>query len=498
MRTLLALSTAALMSLAAACQEAIATDDTSSNADGDKREALRMAGPNVLLIVTDDLGYYDIGAYGNDFVETPNLDRLAREGLLARESYASAAICSPSRVAIQTGLTPARLGITAHFSGPVTPLPSHQVIAPTNEPNLAARYNTIAEEMRRAGYTRRPHIGKWHSGNNGPIVHGYSEVYGDNGTYQLNSSYHYPFWPNINPNSDNPYAAIIRDAQPGDYLEDVLTDRALRDITQANAARQPFFVHVDYFAPHVPIDGKAELVAKYTAKRASYTGSYVLDPNYAAMIETIDDNVGRLIDSLEALGIADETLVIFTSDNGGLSSREQPPYDPFTPATNNGELREGKGFVYEGGIRVPLIVWGAGVVPGRVSTTPIVGHDLMPTIVDFVSGQVPTGVDGVSHAAEWRGGASTAAANRELYWHYPHYSNQGGRAASSFRQGNYKVVYDWGDSTAQLFNLRGDIGETMNLYSCGVELTDSLQARLFEQLRVAGAKLPTRNPNYRP
>ncbi len=459
--------------------------------------ALKQDLPNVILIVADDLGWLDLGAYGNDFIETPNLDRLAAEGLRFEESYASGAICSPSRVAIQTGLTPARLGITEHFHGPNTPKPWQKIIPPNNEPNLAASYNTIAEEMRRAGYGRRLHIGKWHAGGNGPIVHGYSGVYGDNGGYQLNSSYHYPFWPNINPNGTNPYAAIIRDARPGDYLTDVLTDRALREITEANAAKAAFFLHVDYFAPHVPIDGKADLTAKYTAKKATYAGAIDMDPEYAAMVETVDANVGRIVDSLRALGIADETLIIFTSDNGGLSSREQPPFDPHTPATNNGILREGKGFVYEGGLRVPMIVWGKGVSGGRVSRTPHVGHDIFPTVVDYVTGKVLEDIDGVSHAAEYRGGGD-AYPERMIYWHYPHYSNQGGYPMSTLRQGNYKAIYDWGDSTLQLYNLRGDLGETMDLYGCGQWVADSLNEQLFDELRAAKAKLPVRNPGYKP
>ncbi len=486
---------AALLTLLAACEEKQVNQGPAGTNSADLVRQVDL--PNVILIVADDLGWLDLGSYGNDFIETPHLDRLAAEGLRFQESYASGAICSPSRVAIQTGLTPARLGITEHFHGPNTPKPWQKVIPPDNEPNLAARYNTVAEEMRRAGYARRLHIGKWHAGGNGPIVHGYSGVYGDNGGYQLNSSYHYPFWPGINPQSNNPYAEIIRDAKSGDYLTDVLTDRALREITEANAQKSAFFLHIDYFAPHVPIDGKADLTAKYTAKKATYAGAIDMDPEYAAMVETIDANVGRIVDSLRALGIADNTLLLFTSDNGGLAAREQPPFDPHTPATNNGLLREGKGHVYEGGIRVPMIVWGKDVPGGRVSETPHVGHDIFPTLDDYVTGKVLEDIDGVSHAAEYRGGP-TAYTDRLIYWHYPHYSNQGGYPKSTLRKGNYKALYDWGDSTVQLYNLRGDLGETMDLYGCGQWVADSLNTALMQELKTARAKLPVRNPGYRP
>ena len=453
--------------------------------------------PNVLFIVADDLGYFDTSPYGNDFVETPNLRRLAAEGLLFRESYASGAICSPSRVAIQTGLTPARLGITEHFHGPTQPQRWMKVIPPDNEANLSTNYHTLAEDMRRTGYTRRLYVGKWHAGGNGPLVHGYERLYGGSASYWLNSQYHWPYWNGVDPNGSGPYAEVVRDSRPGDFLTDVLTDRVLTEMTEAAAAAEPFFVHLNFYAPHVPLDGKADLVAKYEQRKLSYAGAYDLDPVYAAMIETIDDNVGRMVDSLEALGLRQNTVVIFTSDNGGLADRERPPFDPHTPATNNGILRAGKGHLYEGGTRVPIIAWGGPIPGGRESSEVHLGHDLYPSILGLVGGSVTGEIDGVNHSAIYRG-AGDGAAPRTATWHYPHYSNQGGLPSSTIIQGGYKLVYDWGDSTTQLFDLRRDLAEAVDLSACGVPITDSLKRTLFQSLSEQKAKLPVRNPDYVP
>ena len=490
----------ALLTLAATCEskEPLSSAPGPARDAGSRTAAAATAGasrPNLLLIVADDLGYFDVGAYGNDFVETPNLDRMAREGLLFRESYASGAICSPSRAAIQTGNTPARLGITEHFHGPTPPQPWMQVIPPSNEPDLAVRYNTLAEDLRRAGYTRRLYVGKWHAGGNGPLVHGYDRLYGGAAGYWLNSQYHWPYWNGVNPDGTGPYAEVVRDSRPGDYLTDVLTDRVLTEITEAHAADEPFFTHVNYYAPHVPLDGKADLVAKYEAKKAGYAGEYDLTPVYAAMIETIDDNVGRMLDTLEALGLRQNTIVVFTSDNGGLADRENPPFDPHTPATNNGILRAGKGHVYEGGIRVPTIAWGGPVVGGRESREVHLGHDLYPTLLELAGGQLTAPVDGVSHAAVYTG-AGDARPDRTVVWHYPHYSNQGGRPTSTVRRGDYKLVYDWGDSTAQVYNLVTDLPESADLTNCSGTLPDSLRRILNAELQAQGAKLPVPNPDY--
>ena len=498
---LLLLAAAATLATASTCTRE-STADTEPAAPGASADTGAAAATraderlNVVLVVTDDLGYFDTSPYGNDFVETPNLQRMADEGLRFRESYASAAVCSPSRAAIQTGLTPARLGITEHFHGPTQPQPWMRVIPPSNEPDLATRHSTLAEDLRRAGYPRRLYVGKWHAGGNGPLVHGYERLYGGSAGYWLNSQYHWPYWNGVSPDGTGPYAEVVRDSRPGDYLTDVLTDRALAEITEAHAADEPFFLHVNYYAPHVPLDGKAELVAKYDAKKASYTGEYDLSAVYAAMVETIDANVGRLLDTLDALGLRQNTLVVFTSDNGGLAGPERPPFDPHTPATNNGVLRAGKGHLYEGGTRVPTIAWGGPVPAGRVSDDVHLGHDLYPTIAELAGAPLTGGADGVSHAGVYRGGPDGTHADRTPLWHYPHYSNQGGVPRSSLRAGDYKVIYDWGDSTTQLYDLRADLAEARDLAMCAGNIPDSLRDLLLTELAAQGAKLPVPNPDY--
>ena len=452
---------------------------------------------NVILVVADDLGYYDLCPTGNDFVRTPHLQRMADEGLLFTQSYASGAVCSPSRVAIQSGITPGRLGITEHFHGPTEAKPWMKVIPPDNEPNLDVSYHTLAEDMRRTGYARRLYVGKWHAGANGPINHGYSGHYGGAAGYWLNSQYHWPYWNGVDPNGDGPYAQVVRDSEEGDYLTDVLTDRVLTEITEAAEAEEAFFLAFNLYAPHVPLDGKPELVAKYEAAEASYSGDFDMDPVYAAMVETIDDNMGRILDTLQALRLRENTVVLFTSDNGGLADQEQPPFDPHTPATNNGPLRGGKGHVYEGGTRVPLLAWGGPVPQGMKTDVVHMGHDLYPSIVNLVGGTVTGDVEGADLSSVYRGGADPDP-ERELVWHYPHYSNQGGVPRSSIRRGDMKLIYDWGDSTAQVYDLRADLGEDDDLAGELDDARKALETRLMETLEAQGAKLPRDNPGYRP
>ena len=222
-----------------------------------------------------------------------------------------------------------------------------------------------------------------------------------------------------------------------------------------------------------------------------------MDPVYAAMVETIDDNMGRILDTLDALGLRQNTVVLFTSDNGGLADREQPPFDPHTPATDNGPLRAGKGHLYEGGTRVPLLAWGGPVPQGQETDVVHMGHDLYPSIVNLVGGTVLGDVEGVDLSNVYRGGAEPDP-ERTVVWHYPHYSNQGGVPRSSIRQGDMKLIYDWGDSTAQVYNLAADLSEESNLVSEDTETAEALQARLLETLEAQGAKLPVVNPGYRP
>ncbi len=425
--------------------------------------------PNVVLIVADDLGWFDLASYGSDFIETPNLDRLAAAGIRFTNGYAAAAICSPSRSSLLTGLTPVATNITEHIHGNGPPRPGQQLRTPPIAQQLALSFRTTGEVFRERGYGTA-YIGKWHLGGGEfqPQFQGFDYTIGA-GANGLPQSFFYPFFP------PNQHQKLKDSAKPGDYLTDVLTDRAL-DYIDAHRDSS-FFVNLNYYAPHVPIMGKEELIEKYRQKRAASPNDSFPDIVYAAMVDAIDQNVGRILDRLETLGLTENTLVVLTSDNGGLSVEEVPAFAAHTPPTDNGPLRAGKGYLYEGGTRVPLIVrWPARISAGQVSDTPVVGEDIFPALQD------PAGMSPLF------GDATT---DRLLIWHFPHYSPQGGKPASSLRQGNLKLVYDYETERSMLFDLAADPGETTDLSGSEPEKTRELEQLLKTRLADMGAQLPT-------
>ena len=425
--------------------------------------------PNVVLIVADDLGWFDLASYGNDFIETPNLDRLAAAGIRFTNGYAAAAICSPSRSSLLTGLTPVATNITEHIHGNGPPRPGQQLRTPPIAQQLALSFRTTGEVFWERGYGTA-YIGKWHLGGGEfqPEFQGFDYTIGS-GFNGLPQSFFYPFFP------PNQHQRLRDSAEPGDYLTDVLTDRAL-DYIDAHRDSS-FFVNLNYYAPHVPIMGKEALIEKYRQKRAANPNDSFPDIVYAAMVDAIDQNAGRIMDRLEALDLADNTLVVFTSDNGGLHVEEVPAFAAHTPPTDNGPLRAGKGYLYEGGTRVPLIVrWPARVSAGQVSDTPVVGEDIFSALRD------PTGISPLF------GDATT---ERLLIWHFPHYSPQGGKPASSLRRGNLKLVYDYETERSMLFDLAADPGETTDLSATETAKTRELEQLLKTRLADMGAQLPT-------
>ncbi len=314
--------------------------------------------PNIILIVIDDFGWADLGCYGSTYHETPNLDALARRGMRFTDAYAACPVCSPSRAAIMTGKYPARLHLTDWLSGRPD-RPSQKLLRPQFRQQLPLEEITLAEALRPAGYASAS-IGKWHLGGRPywPEHQGFDRNVGGTETGSPPGGYFRFTTPTMQARTDT------------EYLTDRLNDEAIAFIEQ-NRAR-PFFLYLPHYAVHIPLQAKADLLARYRGKPAA--GSRQDNPIYAAMIQTLDEGIGRFMRKLDELGIAGNTVVIFTSDNGGLSVKEGPN----TPSTSNSPLRAGKGYLYEGGIRVPLLVAWPGVTrPGSVCAAPVSGQDAL-------------------------------------------------------------------------------------------------------------------------
>jgi arylsulfatase A-like enzyme len=414
------------------------------------------AKPNVVFIFADDLGINDLSCYGRKDQETPRLDRLAAQGLRFTSAYCAQPICSPSRAAVMTGKTPARLHLTTFLPGRADCV-SQKLLHPKINMQLALEHKTTAEYLKYAGYATAC-VGKWHLGGAGfnPKEQGFDFVHAGRA--------------NTPPTAD--------EGGKGEYD---LTARAIEFI-ESNKDR-PFFLYLPHNNPHVPIAAKPELVEKF---RDSF------NPIYAAMVHTLDDSVGRILDKLDELRLSDRTLVVFTSDNGGLHVPELPN----TPATHNTPFRAGKGYVYEGGLRIPLIVRFPGVVPaGKVVDTPVINTDWLPTILDFCGLKPTEPLDGISLASLLRG---VEIPPRPLMWHFPHYTNQGGRPAGAIRDGDWKLVEHYEDGRVELFHLPTDISERTDLAAKESSRVSDLRAKLAAWRKSVGAQENTLNPGFDP
>ena len=451
--------------------------------------------PNIVFILADDLGWADLGCYGSTFYETPNLDRMANEGMRFTDAYAACNVCSPTRASILTGKYPASMGITSHIG---LPQPDKWR---KNTPLLPASYKehldlneiTLAEAMKAAGY-RTAFIGKWHLGYD-------EQYYPEHQGFDVNIGGYGKGQP---PSYFSPYRIPnLSDGPKGEYLTDRLTDEALKIMEESKD--KPFLIYLSHYAVHTPLRAKQELIAKYKAKAEKLNGrdtEFADDRGvstrqvqshavYAAMIESLDDSVGRIMDKLREWDLETNTIVIFTSDNGGLSTSEGSP-------TSNLPLSVGKGWSYEGGIREPLIVKWPGVTkPGSVTNGQVTSPDFYPTIMQIIGQPVPAGqeIDGESIVPILKGGIMP---ERPLYWHYPHYSNQGGSPSGVVRLGDYKLVENYRDMGVELFNLKSDIGEHHDLAKANPEMVAELTKLLHEWRKQVGAKMPTPNPKYDP
>ena len=453
--------------------------------------------PNILFILADDLGYMDIGANNpKTFYETPNIDALAAKGMRFKQGYAACPVCSPTRASILTGKYPPRTGVTDYI-GAAQPdqweRPTKLLPAPYAD-RLALNETTLAEAFKAAGYATF-FAGKWHLGptNFWPENQGFDFNLGgiDRGGPYGGNKYFSPY--------DNPR---LPDGPPGEHLPDRLATETAKFIA-ANRDR-PFLAYLSFYSVHTPLMAREDLRKKYEAKATSLpTNSAAWGKEhdskvrlvqdhavYAGMVEAMDQAIGKVLAELERQGLADRTIVIFTSDNGGLSTAEGHP-------TSNLPLRGGKGWLYEGGIREPMIFRVPGVTkPGSVCETPVMSTDFYPTLLELAGLPLrpQQHVDGMSLVPLLKG---DALARGPLFWHYPHYGNQGGAPGGVVRDGDWKLI-EWYEGSVELYNLTNDLGETNNLAAKNPAKLKELQAKLAAWRKEVSAILPTANPNFPP
>jgi len=438
--------------------------------------------PNIILILIDDMGWGDLGCYGNDFIDTPHIDQLAADGLRFTDFYAAGAVCSPTRCAIQAGQTQTRIGVTAHIPGHWRPF--ERCITPRPTMALPLDTVTIAEALKPSGYATG-YIGKWHLGS-GPMFNPHNQGYD---TTVLINGPHLPGKYRA-PDPDGPQP------KPGQYRTDFEADVSIQFIKDHKD--EPFFLMLSPYAVHIPLGAMSDKAEKYR-KRAEETGRDLPHPIYAAMVEHCDDMVGRIVDALEAEGLTDDTMIVFTSDNGGLYRR----YDYREAADDNvsslAPLAGEKGSLHEGGIRVPLIVkYPKMTKAGTTSTEPTISYDFYPTFVDLADGELPEHqtIDGESLLPLLT--APEAKLERKaIYWHYPHYHHD--RPASAIREGDWKLIeYIDGSGDVELYNLAQDIGESNNLADEKTGRVADLKKKLQAWRGETLARMPLPNPSYKP
>jgi len=449
--------------------------------------------PNIVIFLVDDLGWKDIGSFGSSFYETPNIDALAAEGMSFQQAYAASPVCSPTRASIMAGKNPARMNTTDWFGAPQPEnVQNHwtrnKPLKPASyTPYLPLEEKTIAEALKEHGYTTF-FAGKWHLGDEEkywPKNHGFDI---NKGGFSSGAPRSY-FAPYSNPR--------LKDGPNGEHLPHRLAQETASFIKKHQD--QPFLAYLSFYSVHNPKQAHLDLINKYKEKKselglvnkwgkegARKVRLVQTDPVYAGMVDAMDQAVGTVMQQLRDLGIEENTIVIFFSDNGGLSTSEGHP-------TSNMPLRAGKGWMYEGGIREPMIVKWPGVTkPGSSTLEPVISMDLYPTILE--SAGLPLEprqhVDGESLLPLLKGRPMDRG---PLYFHYPHYGNQGGSPASAIRKGNYKLIEFYEDKPVELYNIARDISENNNLAPENPTLVNELQGMLDDWKRSVDAQLPTEN-----
>lgn len=456
--------------------------------------------PNVVFILVDDFGWTDPGCFGSSFYETPNIDRLCATGMKFTGAYAACPVCSPTRASILTGKYPVRVGITDYIDPAGNNQPEKwsrntKLLPAPYSDCLDLNEETLAEAFKKEGYLTF-FAGKWHLGNEGfwPEDQGFDINKGGierGGPYGGNKY----FSPYGNPR--------LEDGPPGEHLPDRL-GRETSAFIEANHDK-PFLAYLAFYSVHVPLMTREDLQQKYQEKAKALDPQredWGLEGNsklrllqdnavYAGMVEAMDQAVGRVLDSLDRCGLADNTIVVFMSDNGGLSTSEGHP-------TSNLPLRAGKGWMYEGGIREPMIVRAPGVTqPGSVCHQPVTSVDFYPTLLELAG--IPLKpkqhVDGVSFTSALQGKEKDRG---PIFWHYPHYGNQGGAPSGAIREGDWKLIEWYEDGKLELFNLKDDIGEKKNLTETNPAKTKILLDKLIQWRKQVQAKMPKPNLNYKP
>lgn len=452
------------------------------------------APPNILFILIDDLGWNDLGCYGSEFYETPNIDRLASKGMRFTQAYAANPVCSPTRASIMTGKYPTRIGITDWIPG-MNP-ENRKLLGPDDLHALPLEETTLAEAFKPFGYNTFI-AGKWHLGSDGyfPEDQGFDINKGGHEKGSPPGGYYTPY--------NNPK---LEDGPEGEYLTDRLTTESIRFMK--NNPDDPFLVFLSFYTVHTPIQANKQYIEKFEQKLAGirdnepdlvkeHNGLTLVNqvnPDYASMIYALDQNVGRLMSYLEETGIFENTIIVFTSDNGGLSTL---PEHRMIPPTSVSPLRAGKGWCYEGGIRVPLIIsWPGKVDSSTTKDTPVISNDFYPTLLDLAGLPLlpEQHQDGISLLPLLSGKDNL---NREaLFWHYPHYHGSSWTPGTAVRQGDWKLIefYHW--EKTELYNLRNDPGEQNDLAADFPDKVKELEALLEKLQERTYAKMPVSNPEY--
>lgn len=457
--------------------------------------------PNILFILIDDMGWKDLTCYGSEFYETPNIDKLAKNGMMFTDAYAACPVCSPTRASILSGKYPASVGVTdwigAHTKGKLIDAPYID--------HLPLEEYSLAKALKAGGYSTW-HVGKWHIGS--------SDYYPENHGFEVNiggchwgcpkNGYFSPY------NIEN-----LTNGPEGEYLTDRLTNDAI-NLIQNRQVDKPFFLNLSHYTVHTPLEAKDEDI-KYYEEKAKSLGldkinpfvegdfhpcehkSHIKiqrrtiqsDPTYAAMVGNLDENIGKVMTCLEEEGLMENTLIVFTSDNGGLATSEGSP-------TCNKPLNEGKGWMYEGGVREPLIIhWPNHVTKASICHEPVTSPDFYPTLLEAAGlDLIPQQhIDGVSimpllkEVKDFQRGP--------IFWHYPHYGNQGGSPGSSIREGRYKLIEFFEDQRLELYDLQDDLSELKDISHTHKELCSSMHTKLVDWRQSVEALIPEVNPYYK-